>query len=78
MKIMLVNKFLYPKGGDAISTLTTGEILSKNGHEVFFWGMDHPSNPHYTYKRHFVSYIDYGASFSLLEKAKSAFNILYS
>ncbi|GAI63816.1 unnamed protein product, partial [marine sediment metagenome] len=44
MKILLINKFLYPKGGDAISTLKTGKLLSENGHEVVFWGMKHPSN----------------------------------
>jgi len=39
MKILLINKFLYPKGGDAISTLAAGELLFQKGHEVVFWGM---------------------------------------
>jgi hypothetical protein len=38
LKILLINKVLYPKGGDAISVLTTGKILSAKGHKVVFWG----------------------------------------
>ena len=58
MRILLVNKFLYPKGGAEINTLTTGNLLSKKGHEVFYWGMDHPENPDYPDKNLFVNYID--------------------
>ena len=50
MKILLINKFLYPVGGDAISALNTGKLLSDNGHKVIFWGMEHPENPDYPYK----------------------------
>ena len=78
MKILLINKFLYPKGGDAISTLTTGKILEAHGHEIFFWGMDHPNNPVYRYKDYFVSQVDYDSSKGAVSKAKAAFNILYS
>jgi len=59
MKILLINKFLYPVGGDAISTLNTGKLLSDKGHEIIFWGMDHPENPDYPYKELFVSSVDY-------------------
>ena len=59
MKILLINKFLYPKGGAEVSTLTTGKILEAHGHEVVFWGMDHPDNPAYTFANFFVSSVDY-------------------
>jgi hypothetical protein len=39
MKVLLINKFLYPKGGAEISILVTGKILEAHGHEVVFWGM---------------------------------------
>jgi len=78
MKILLINKFLYPKGGDAISTLTTGKVLSANGHDVIFWGMDHPDNPAYPFADLFVSYVDYEGSGGLFFKARRAMNILYS
>ncbi len=78
MKILLINKFLYPKGGDAISTLTTGKILEAHGHEVAFWGMDHPDNPVYPYRDYFISQVDYEGSGGFSVKARTAINILYS
>ena len=44
MKIMLVNKFLYPRGGDCVYTLSLGSELQKMGHEVCYFGMQHPLN----------------------------------
>ena len=39
MKILLVNKFLYPRGGDCIHTLSLGQMLRKMGHTVRFYAM---------------------------------------
>jgi glycosyltransferase involved in cell wall biosynthesis len=78
MKILLVNKFLYPKGGDAISTINTGRLLKVKGHEVFFWGMSHPQNPDYSTKDYFVDYVDYDRPAGLRMKLKTASDILYS
>lgn len=78
MKILLVNKFLYPKGGDAVATLSTGKLLSERGHEVFYWGMDHPENPPYPHKELFVSCVDYNKPSGLFNQLKDGLNILYS
>ena len=77
-KILLVNKFLFPKGGDAISTLTTGKILTAKGHNVIYWGMDHPNNTGYSHQDLFVPWVDYDSPGGMFEKARSAMNILYS
>ncbi len=78
MKILLVNKFLYPKGGDAICSLETGELLVSKGHEVLFWGMKHPENPDYPYKELFVSHVDFNKSIRISQQLKTSINILYS
>lgn len=39
MKILMVNKFLYPRGGSESYMLYLGEQLKKNGHEVEYFGM---------------------------------------
>jgi len=78
VKILLINKFLYPKGGAEASTLVTGALLSRKGHEVHYWGMQHPSNPEYPYKDYFVSQVDYNKASGILTKLKAASNILYS
>lgn len=78
MKILLVNKFLYPFGGDAISNLLIGRLLSEKGHRVVFWGMEHPKNQEYPYKELFVSYVDFNKSMGLFQKVKASLNVLYS
>ncbi len=78
MKILFVNKFLYPKGGAEISTLSTGDLLSEKGHEVFYWGMEHPGNRAFPYKEYFVSYVDYNRPSGPFQQLKDALNILYS
>ena len=78
MNVLLVNKFLYPKGGDAISTLTTGTILASHKHEVYYWGMNHPDNPYYPFQEYFVSNIDYLNHNSPTAWMKASANILYS
>lgn len=42
MKILMVNKFLYPNGGSETYIFKLGEELTKRGHEVSYFGMDHP------------------------------------
>ena len=39
MKILMVNKFLYPRGGSESYMLYLGEHLKKMGHEVEYFGM---------------------------------------
>ncbi len=78
MKVLLINKFLYPRGGDALSTINTGRLLKEKGHKVFYWGMQHPDNPPYEYSRLFVDNIEYGSKMSLRGKISAALNILYS
>jgi glycosyltransferase involved in cell wall biosynthesis len=78
MKIVLINKFLYPKGGDAISTLNTGKLLTSKGHKVFFWGMHHLSNPPYPLQEYFVNYVDLNNLKGIRRKFQVAVNMFYS
>ena len=58
MKVFLINKFLYPKGGDAVCTIETGNLLRSHGHEVIFWGMRHPDNLQYPNADLFIDNLD--------------------
>lgn len=42
MKILMINKFLYPKGGSETYIFSLGKALEKLGHDVQYFGMDHP------------------------------------
>ena len=44
MKILLVNKFLYPKGGSETYIFKLGDVLEKHGHEVQYFGLDNEKN----------------------------------
>ena len=44
MKILIINKFLYPRGGDCICALNLGELLKANGHDVCYFAMDYSEN----------------------------------
>lgn len=41
MRILMVNKFLYPNGGSETYIFRLSEQLQKMGHEVQFFGMEH-------------------------------------
>lgn len=41
MKILMVNKFLYPNGGSETYIFKLGEELQRKGHEVQYFGMEH-------------------------------------
>ena len=59
MKILLANKFHFPKGGADKYYLELGELLQKNGHEVAYFAMSHPKNLPSAYQRYFVSQADF-------------------
>ena len=78
MKILIVNKFLFPKGGDAIAAINTGKLLEENGHKAIFWGMKHPDNGFFEFSRYFVDQADYHLASSLRERLRLSLNLLYS
>lgn len=42
MKILMVNKFLYPNGGSETYMFKLGEYLQSAGNQVEYFGMEHP------------------------------------
>lgn len=41
MKVLMVNKFIYPNGGSETYIFKLGEELIRQGHEVQYFGMEH-------------------------------------
>jgi glycosyltransferase involved in cell wall biosynthesis len=64
MKILLVNKFYYPRGGDCIYTIELEKLLKSKGHEVGIFSMQHSENLPSAYSQYFPS----EAVFSLSNK----------
>lgn len=44
MRILMINKFLYPNGGSETYIFKLGEYLISQGHEVQYFGMEHKGN----------------------------------
>jgi glycosyltransferase involved in cell wall biosynthesis len=59
MKILLANKFYYPRGGDCIYTIGLEKLLTAKGHYVAVFSMHHPSNLPSGYSEYFPSHIDF-------------------
>ncbi len=78
MKILLVNKFLYPKGGAEIVCLGLAEGLAGRGHDVSLFGMSDKRNPELPDADCFPSEVDYHAERSFSQKFGEALRTIYS
>ena len=55
MKVLLVNKFHYKKGGSETYYFTVAEALARRGHEVVFFAMEDEKNLPCRQSDYFVS-----------------------
>lgn len=58
MKILLANKFYYPRGGGDIYMIELEKLLKENGHEIAIFSMNHPLNLETEYSKYFPKEID--------------------
>ncbi len=88
MKVLLVNKFLYHKGGAETYTFKLGVALEEKGHEVQYFGLQHPENIVGNNAGAYVTHMDFGegmkknllAPFKIIsssEAAKKITKVLY-
>lgn len=79
MRILLVNKFHYRKGGAERAYFDTARILAENGHQVAFFSMQHPENLPTVWSKYFVSQVDYlNSQQSGWSKLRAAFGIIWN
>ena len=76
MKVLLVNKFLYPKGGAETYTFKLGETLEAHGHEVQYFGLENPKNTVGNRVGAYVSDMDFGQG--IRKNISAPFRIIYS
>ena len=55
MRILLINKFYYRRGGDCIYMLNLEQLLRSRGHEVAVFAMDYPDNLDSPWRGYFPS-----------------------
>lgn len=78
MKILLVNKFHYVKGGSETYYFGLGDLLRRHGHEVIYFSMQDPKNQPCDQSQYFVKNIDFNAHMGIFKLIKTARNMLYS
>lgn len=76
MKILMVNKFLYPNGGSETYIFKLGEQLQKEGHEVQYFGMEHEGRIVGNHAESYTSNMDFHTG--KLQKLLYPFRIIYS
>ncbi len=78
MKILLINKYFYVKGGPERCVFNTEELFRAKGHEVAILSMKHPLNIASPWEKYFVSNIDFDKAEGLGQKLNLFFNTIYS
>src|SRR3990167_10046127 len=58
MKVLLINKFNYLKGGAERVFFDTADLLRSEGHDVAVFSMHHPKNIYSEYSNYFVSFME--------------------
>lgn len=76
MKVLLVNKFLYPKGGAETYVFGLGKMLTKHGHEVQYFGLKNQKNIVGNKANAFVTDMDF--SQGVKKNLKAPFRIIYN
>ena len=70
-KILLVNKFYYPRGGDCIVMMNTERLLLDAGYDVAVYAMQYPDTIDSPYKKYFAPEVNFSGNASQkMEAAK--------
>ncbi len=77
VRVLLVNKFLFPNGGTETYTLKLGEYLISQGHEVQYFGMEHENRIVGNKANSYTSYMDFHDG-NILSKATYPIRVIYS
>ncbi len=73
-RVLIVNKFYYPRGGDCVCTINLERLLKEQGHEVAIYAMDYPENINCADSHYFASQIDFSGG--IRNKIKAVQRIL--
>jgi glycosyltransferase involved in cell wall biosynthesis len=69
-RILIANKFYYPRGGDCIVAMNLERMLKEQGHDVAVFAMQYPENIDSGWNNYYPSQVDFAGS--LGNKLKAA------
>ncbi len=76
MKILMIDKYYYRKGGSQTYLLELKQKLEDEGHEIIMFSMQSEENLPSKYEPYFVNHIDYSAGG--FNKIKNSLKLIYS
>lgn len=59
MKILMINKYLYPRGGAETYLIRLAKLLTDHGHEVIFFSQKDPRNIPNDQEQYFIDQLDF-------------------
>lgn len=77
MKILIVNKFYYHRGGDCTAVFSLEQLLRSKGHQTAIFSVKHPQNEFSPWEAYFPSNVDFSTS-GLSGKVAAATRIFHS
>lgn len=77
MRILLANKYFFPKGGAETVFLDWAEMLRRHGHKTVEFSMFHKRNLPSEYEKYFITNVDYERK-DLAHQMAIAIKLLYS
>lgn len=78
MKVLLVNKYHYVRGGSETYYFGLAELLRNAGHEVIFFAMEDERNVPCEQSKYFVSNVEFNGNLSVKQKVSAALRMVYS
>lgn len=72
MKILMMNKYFYLKGGAEKYFFELQDLLKRNGHDIVPFCMESERNLPTPHSRYFVPHVDYGGAMNPLSKIRAA------
>ncbi len=70
MRVLMVNKFLYPRAGAETYMLYVAQCLEADGHEVALFGMEHPENAQVAFRKFECPRLEFGRGLPPGQKAE--------
>lgn len=74
MKIVLANKFYYPRGGDCVVAMEIEKMLHAQGHQIAIFAMQYPENMQAHSERYFPEEVSFAAK-GIGNKIKAAYRV---
>lgn len=63
-RVLIVNKFYYPRGGDCVCTINLEQLLNAKGHTTAIYAMSYPDNNPTPWSPYFATQVTFSGSLS--------------